>query len=88
MNLLKKWLSALFSTSAAGLYILLFAFSIGLATFIENDFGTSAAQKVIFKTHWFEMILVLFGISLIVNIFKFRIIKKKKWGAPTLQYLN
>ena len=83
MNLLKKWLSALFSTSAAGLYILLFAFSIGLATFIENDFGTSAAQKVIFKTHWFEMILVLFGISLIVNIFKFRMVQAKKWGTLT-----
>ncbi|MDZ4680539.1 MAG: cytochrome c biogenesis protein CcsA [Saprospiraceae bacterium] len=83
MNLLKKLFSGLFSTSAAGLYILLFAVSIGVATFVENDFGTSSAQKVIFKTHWFELILVLFGISLIVNIFRFRMMQQKKWATLT-----
>jgi hypothetical protein len=76
MNLLKKIFNALFSTSAAGLYVLLFAIAIGVATFIENDFGTSSAQKVIFKTHWFELLLTLFGISLIVNIFKFRMLQQ------------
>jgi len=81
MNLLKKLLDRLFSTSAAGLYILLFAIAIGVATFVENDFGTSSAQKVIFKSRWFELLLVLFGISLIVNIFRFRMIRQKKWGT-------
>ncbi len=80
MDLLKKIFNALFSTSAAGLYVLLFAIAIGVATFIENDFGTSSAQKVIFKTHWFELLLTLFAISLIVNIFKFRMVQQKKWG--------
>lgn len=83
MNILKKLFNALFSTSAAGLYILLFAASIGVATFIENDFGTSSAQKVVFKTHWFELILVLFGISLVANIFKFRMVQQKKWAILT-----
>ena len=83
MKLLKKVLSGLFSTSAAGLYILLFALSIGVATFVENDFGTSSAQKVIFKTHWFELILILFGISLLVNIFRFRMMQQKKWATLT-----
>ncbi|MFM8450534.1 MAG: hypothetical protein ACKOAY_10565, partial [Haliscomenobacter sp.] len=50
MSVLKKISNALFSTSAAGLYILVFAIAIGVATFIENDFGTSAAQKVVFRT--------------------------------------
>ncbi len=81
MNLLKKLLDRLFSTSAAGLYILLFAIAIGVATFVENDFGTSSAQKVIFKSRWFELLLVLFGISLIVNIFRFRMMQQKKWGT-------
>ncbi len=80
MLFLKKLSDRLFSTSAAGLYMVLFAIAIGVATFIENDFGTSAAQKVIFKSHWFELLLVLFGISLIVNIFRFRMIQQKKWA--------
>ncbi|HFA51674.1 MAG TPA: cytochrome C biogenesis protein [Bacteroidetes bacterium] len=83
MEILKKILDRLFSTSAAGLYMVLFAIAIGWATFIENDFGTSSAQKVIFKARWFELLLVLFGITLIVNIFRFRMVKMKKWAALT-----
>jgi cytochrome c-type biogenesis protein CcsB len=83
INLLKKILDRLFSTSAAGLYMILFAIAIGVATFIENDFGTSAAQKVVFKTRWFELLLVFFCISLIVNIFRFRMVQQKKWAILT-----
>lgn len=80
MKFLKKLFSGLFSTSAAGLYMILFAAAIGVATFIENDFGTSAAQKVIFTSKWFELLLALFCTSLIVNIFRFQMVKTKKWA--------
>lgn len=83
MHIIKTLFNKLFSTSAAGLYMILFAAAIGVATFIENDFGTSAAQKVIFKTRWFELLLVLFSITLIVNIFRFRMIQQKKWAILT-----
>ena len=83
MVMLKKIFSNIlkyfFNTRAAGLYIILFAAAIGIATFIENDYGTSAAQKLIFQSWWFELLLVLFGISILVNIFKFRMIQQKKW---------
>lgn len=79
-NSIKKVLKPFFNSRAAGIYILLFAFVIGLATFIENDFGTSAAQKIIFKAWWFELLLLLFAISIVVNIFKFRMIPQKKWS--------
>lgn len=78
-----RWLSPLLNTRAAGMYILLFAIAIGAATFVENDFGTSAAQKIIFQAWWFEVLLVLFGLSIIRNIFKFRMIKQKKWTLLT-----
>jgi len=78
---IKKVLTPFFNTKAAGLYLILFALAIGVATFIENDFGTSAAQKVIFKSWWFELLLVLFGITIIVNIFRFRMIQQKKWAV-------
>lgn len=80
MKHLEKLVDRLFSTSAAGLYIILFAVSIGAATFIENDFGTSSAQKIIFTAWWFELLLVLFGISLVTNIFRFRMVQQKKWA--------
>lgn len=76
---IKKFLAPLFNTRAAGIYFVLFAAAIGIATFVENDFGTSAAQKVIFKSWWFELLLFMFGVTIIVNIFKFRMIPQKKW---------
>jgi cytochrome c-type biogenesis protein CcsB len=77
---LKNWLGSIFNTRAAGLYILTFAISIGVATFIENDFGTSAAQKVIYKSWWFTTLLALFSITIVTNIFRFRMIEQKKWS--------
>ena len=78
-TIVNKILTSLFNTRAAGLYILLFATAIAIATFIENDFGTSSAQKVIFKSWWFEFLLFLFSVSIIVNIIKFKMIRQKKW---------
>jgi len=78
---MKSIIDRLFSTTAAGFYMILFAVAIGAATFIENDFGTSAAQKVIFKARWFELLLVLFSLSILANIFRFRMIQQKKWGT-------
>jgi cytochrome c-type biogenesis protein CcsB len=76
----KKILNAFVNTRAAGVYFILFAAAIAIATFIENDFGTSAAQKVIFKAWWFELLLVLFGLTITTNIAKFRMIQQKKWA--------
>ena len=83
MHRLKKILSVLFSTSAAGFYLVALAVAIGTATFIENDFGTSAAQKVVFKTKWFELLLLLFAGALIANILRYRMIQQKKWTTFT-----
>ena len=80
MKILKKISDRLFSTSAAGLYMILFALAIAVATFIENDYGTSSAQKIIFQARWFELLLLLFGISIVINIFRFRMIQQKKWA--------
>ena len=78
---MKTIYNKLFSTTAAGFYMIVFAVAIGAATFIENDYGTSAAQKVIFKAGWFELLLVLFGLSILANIFRFRMVQQKKWST-------
>jgi len=62
-----KYLEPFFNTRAAGMYILLFAAAIGVGTFVENDFGTSSAQHVIYKSTWFSVLLALFCITIAVN---------------------
>ncbi|RIV71133.1 cytochrome c biogenesis protein CcsA [Flagellimonas aequoris] len=76
----KKAFLSFFGTKAATIYIALFALSIGVATFIENDFGTSSAQKYVYKTGWFELLLLLFAGSIIYNIIQFRMIQQRKWA--------
>jgi cytochrome c-type biogenesis protein CcsB len=79
--LLRKIPDKLFSTTAAGVYLLVFAFAIGAATFIENDYGTSSAQALVFRARWFEILMVLFAGTLVANIIRFRLVQQKKWAS-------
>lgn len=64
--------------------MLVFAATVGIATFIENDYGTSAAQKVVYQAWWFTLLLVLFSFTLIANVLKYRMVHQRKWGLLTL----
>lgn len=78
---MKRLLSTLFNERAAMAYIALFAVAIAVATFIENDFGTSAAQKWVYKAHWFELLLVLFSGALVRNMFHYKLLQRKRYAV-------
>ncbi|HRD53172.1 MAG TPA: cytochrome c biogenesis protein CcsA, partial [Flavobacteriales bacterium] len=78
-----RLIEPLFNTRAAGLYILLFAIAIAVGTFVENDFGTSSAQHVIYKSTWFSVLLALFCITIAVNVVRFKMMRQKKWALLT-----
>tara|TARA_B100001142_G_scaffold106799_1_gene108631 strand:- start:104 stop:3169 length:3066 start_codon:yes stop_codon:yes gene_type:complete len=63
--------------------LLVFAFFIGYATFIENDFGRTTAKALVFNSWWLEAILILLTFSLINNIIKFRLFRWEKIAALT-----
>jgi len=75
---MKKISNILFSMQTMGMLILLFAFSIGTATFIENDFGTTASKAVVYNTMWFNILLILLTINLIGRIIIGKMYKFKK----------
>ncbi|BAX79399.1 cytochrome c biogenesis protein [Labilibaculum antarcticum] len=77
---MNKFLNFLFSMQMMGVLIILFAFSIGTATFIENDFGTPAAHALVYDAWWFELMLLLLTINLVVNIFRYKLYKRDKWS--------
>ena len=80
---MKPFWNILTSTRLSGVYLLSFAIAIGVATFIENDFGTCAAQKFVFKAKWFELLLLLFGLSILSNMIRYKLLAQKKWGSLT-----
>jgi cytochrome c-type biogenesis protein CcsB len=51
---------------------------MGVATFIENDFGTETAKALIYNAWWFEAIMLLFAINFFGNIFKYKLYRKEK----------
>ena len=57
--------------------LFIFGLAIGIATFIENDYGTQTAQALIYKAKWFELFLVYFTAILIYNIFKYKSYRTK-----------
>jgi hypothetical protein len=63
---------------AMGILILLFAIAIGTATFIENDFGAVGAKVAVYNAKWFEALLLLLCINLVVNIFRYKMYRKEK----------
>lgn len=65
---MKKITQILFSMQTMGTLILLFAFAIGTATFIENDFGATAAKTVVYSATWFNVLLLLLSVNLIGRI--------------------
>lgn len=79
--MISKILDFFISMKMMASMILLFAISIATATFIENDFGTTASKAVVYNTTWFETIMFLLLINLIGNIYRYRLYKLKKWSV-------
>ncbi len=57
---------------------LVFAMAMGVATFIENDYGTETAKALVYNAWWFEAIMILFAINFFGNILKYKLYRKEK----------
>ena len=75
---MKTLLSLLGSMKTMAVLMLLFAVSIGYATFIENDYGTMTAKADIYNARWFEVLLALLALNLILNIINFNMARRAK----------
>ncbi|MBA1433180.1 MAG: cytochrome c biogenesis protein CcsA [Epsilonproteobacteria bacterium] len=75
---MKQLLSMIGSIKTMAVLMLIFAFAIGYATIVENDFGTMTAKAEIYNARWFEVLLGLLAINLIYNIFHYKMYTLKK----------
>ncbi len=78
---MNKIYNILFSTRLTAILFLVFAASMGIATFIENDYGTQSSKALVYNTWWFELIMLVFVVNFIGNIFKYRLFRKEKWSV-------
>ena len=77
---MQKLYKILSSSSLALLLLLVFAVSMAVATFIENDYGTAVAWTSIYDAWWFELVLFGLAISFFLHIFKYNLLTKHKWA--------
>lgn len=75
---MKQLLSFMGSMKTMAVLMLIFAFSIGYATIIENDYGTMTAKAEIYNAMWFEVLLGLLAFNLLLNMINFKMFSVKK----------
>jgi len=80
-KILKSAWSLLISMKTMVLLTVIFAVSIAVATFIENDYGIETSWALVYGARWFEVLQVLLAINLVGNIFRFKLYKLKKLPA-------
>ncbi|MEO9964740.1 MAG: cytochrome c biogenesis protein CcsA [Reichenbachiella sp.] len=78
-----KFLKPLFSNKLTTVLLVLYAFTMAYATFLENDFGTQAVLSIIYKAWWFEAIMILLALNFAGNIWRYKLYRKEKLSVLT-----
>ncbi|MDD2780058.1 cytochrome c biogenesis protein CcsA [Sulfuricurvum sp.] len=77
-NQLKKIGAFLVSMPFMVALLLTFGIASGVATFIENDYGTETSWALVYGAKWFELIQIMLGVGIVANIIRFRMFTLKK----------
>ncbi len=73
-----KYIKFMFSPAMMGILFVIFALSMAVATFLENDFGSATAYSMVYDTRWFELILILLAVNLIGMLVNYNLFRKQK----------
>ncbi len=85
MNNLNKIFIMLFASLWVAIPLMtLYAFLCAMATFIENDYGSSTAQALIYNTWFFNLIHLWILISLCGSIVRYKLFQQKKYASLLL----
>lgn len=68
-----------FSTKTMTVLLLIFAGSMAVGTFVENDYDTSTAKMLIYNAKWFEILMLWLIIIFIFNIKTYQLTRRAKW---------
>ena len=80
----EKILRFLFSNKLMAFLFIAFPTAMGVGTFLETFYSTTAAKIWIYNARWFEVIMLLLMLNFIGNIFKYKLLRKEKWAVLSL----
>jgi len=79
--MMKNFFKSFFSMQLTVVLLLMFALSIGMATFIENDYGSVASKVAVYNATWFEVLLLVLAINLVGSLIVHKVWQRKKYTA-------
>ncbi len=74
---MKRLSEILFSVKTTLFLLAILGIGAAVATFLENDYGTSTARVLVYYSCWYEGTMLLAGVNLAGVIFRYRM-----WSAP------
>ena len=75
---MKKLLDIFLSIKTTLILLFILGAGAAVATFIENDFGTSSARVLVYNHWWYETMLILAGLNMVGIMYK-----RKMWKQPS-----
>ncbi len=76
----ERFKNILFSMASSVILLLVFASSIAVATFIENEQGTEVARSIVYNAFWFEVLFIALIVNLLGSVVKYDIVNKRKFS--------
>ena len=83
----KRLANILFSTRLTAILFVIFAAAMATGTFMDANQETSPTpytRHLIYNAWWFEAIMAFFMINFFGNMFRYRLLRWKKWATLTL----
>ena len=80
-NILDSIFKGFCSFQVSIVLMVIYASVCGVATFVENDYGTPSARALIYDTQWFDLLHFLIILNLIGLIVVSRILQRKKYAS-------
>ena len=74
-----KLVKMMLSTKVSFLLMVAFAVAMGVATFMENDYGTATAREAVYEAWWFELLMIWLAINFLAHIEKYKLFTRKRW---------
>ena len=75
---MKQISNMLFSRVTTAVLLLIFAATIGIATFVEDAYDTATAKSIVYGAKWFELIMLLLVLNFIGNIQRYKMLRREK----------
>jgi len=81
MVMIKRLIKALASPVFMTFLLVLLIVTLAAATFIENDFGAQVARYKVYNAWWFELVLILLAVNLLIRVFTLKLYKPAKFSV-------